>query len=176
MSLPYAIVAIPSSPAEQLQCARRYVQEQPAYPPLWQGEVYAHDRLRVAYLSADFNEHPTAYLTAGLFEQHDKSRFEITALSFGQNDNSPARRRLEAAFEHFIDVRGNSDQEIAALMRRSEIDIAVDLMGFTKDNRSGRAGAPRRARSGELSRLSGNDGRSLHGLHPRRRHGHPRRP
>jgi protein O-GlcNAc transferase len=137
LSLPYAIVAIPSSPAEQLQCARRYVQDQPAYPPLWQGEVYAHDRLRVAYLSADFNEHPTAYLTAGLFEQHDKSRFEITALSFGQNDNSPARRRLEAAFEHFIDVRDNSDQEIAELMRRSEIDIAVDLMGFTKDNRLG---------------------------------------
>ncbi len=137
LSLPYTIVAIPSSPAEQLQCARRYVQEQPAYPPLWQGEVYAHDRIRVAYLSADFNEHPTAYLTAGLFEQHDKSHFEITALSFGQNDNSPVRRRLEAAFEHFIDVRDNSDQDIAALMRRSEIDIAVDLMGFTKDHRLG---------------------------------------
>jgi protein O-GlcNAc transferase len=137
LSLPYAIVAIPSSPAEQLQCARRYVQDQPAHPPLWQGEVYAHDRIRVAYLSADFNEHPTAYLTAGLFEQHDKSRFEITALSFGQNDNSPARRRLEAAFEHFIDVRDSSDHEIAALMRRAEIDIAVDLMGFTKDNRLG---------------------------------------
>jgi predicted O-linked N-acetylglucosamine transferase (SPINDLY family) len=137
LSLPFAIVAIPSSPAEQLQCARRYVQVQPVYPPLWQGEVYAHDRLRVAYLSADFNEHPTAYLTAGLFEQHDKSRFEITALSFGQNDNSPVRRRLQAAFEHFIDVGGSGDQEIAALMRRAEIDIAVDLMGFTKDHRLG---------------------------------------
>jgi predicted O-linked N-acetylglucosamine transferase (SPINDLY family) len=137
LSLPYAIVAIPSSPAEQLQCAKRYVQDQPAHAPLWQGEAYAHDRLRVAYLSADFNEHPTAYLTAGLFEQHDTSRFEITALSFGQNDNSPARQRLEAAFEHFIDVGGDSDQEIAALMRRSEIDIAVDLMGFTKDHRLG---------------------------------------
>src|SRR6202051_3213252 len=137
LSLPYAIVAISSSPAEQLQGARRCAQAQPAYPPLWQGEAYAHDRLRVAYLSADFNEHPTAYLTAGLFQQHDKSRFEIAALSFGQNDNSPARRRLEAAFGHFIDVRDSSDQEIAALMRRSEIDIAVDLMGFTKDHRLG---------------------------------------
>jgi protein O-GlcNAc transferase len=137
LSLPYAIVAIPASPAEQLQCARRYVRDQPAHPPLWQDEAYAHDRLRVAYLSADFNEHPTAYLTAGLFEQHDRSRFEITALSFGENDNSPPRRRLEAAFEHFIDVRDSSDQEIAALMRRSEIDIAVDLMGFTKDHRLG---------------------------------------
>src|SRR6202023_1017640 len=111
LSLPYTIVAISSSPAEQLQCARRYVQDQPPHPPLWQGETYAHDRLRVAYLSADSNEHPTAYLTAGLFEQHDTSRFEITALSFGQNDNSPARRRLEAEFEHFIDVRAGSDQE-----------------------------------------------------------------
>jgi predicted O-linked N-acetylglucosamine transferase (SPINDLY family) len=137
LGLPYAIVAIPSSPAEQLQCARRYVQDQPAHPPLWQGEVYAHDRLRVAYLSADFNEHPTAYLTAGLFECHDTSHFEITALSFGQNDNSPPRRRLEAAFEHFIDVGSDSDQAIAELMRRSEIDIAVDLMGFTKDHRLG---------------------------------------
>src|ERR1700720_906499 len=52
LSLPYTIVAIPSSPPRQLQCARAYVQEQPAYPPLWQGEAYAHDRLRVAYLSA----------------------------------------------------------------------------------------------------------------------------
>src|SRR3984893_2524046 len=65
-SLPYTIVAIPSSPAEQLQCARRYVQDQPTHPPLWQGEAYAHDRLRVAYLSADFNEHPTAYPTVCL--------------------------------------------------------------------------------------------------------------
>jgi protein O-GlcNAc transferase len=137
LSLPYAIVALPASPAEQLQCARRYVQAQPAHPPLWRGEVYAHDRLRVAYLSADFNEHPTAYLTAGLFEQHDRSRFDITALSFGRNDRSPPRRRLEAAIEHFIDVQDKSDQDIAELMRRSEIDIAVDLMGFTKDNRLG---------------------------------------
>lgn len=137
LSVPYAIVFIPASPAEQLRCARRYVAEQPTHPPLWQGEVYGHDRIRVAYLSADFNEHPTAYLTAGLFEQHDRSRFEITALSFGQNDNSPPRRRLEAAFEHFVDVRDNSDQEIAARMRRAEVDIAVDLMGFTRDNRLG---------------------------------------
>jgi protein O-GlcNAc transferase len=137
LSLPYAIVAISASPAEQLQCAKRHVQDQQVYPPLWHGEIYAHDRIRIAYLSADFNEHPTAYLTAGLFERHDKSCFEITALSFGQNDNSPARRRLEAAFEHFIDVRDNSDQEIAEFMRRAEIDIAVDLMGFTKDNRLG---------------------------------------
>jgi len=137
LSVPYAVVAIPSSAADQLQCARSYVLHQPSHPQIWQGEIYAHERLRIAYLSADFREHATAYLTAGLFEHHDKSRFEITAISFGPDDHSPMRQRLTAAFENFVDVHGHSDQAIADLMRRHEIDIAVDLMGFTKDHRLG---------------------------------------
>jgi protein O-GlcNAc transferase len=137
LSVPFAALLLPCSPAEQLQCARRYVQDQPAPPPLWRGEIYSHDRIRVAYLSADFREHATSHLAVGLFEQHDRSRFEITALSFGEDDNSAIRRRVAAAFERFVDVRGSSDQDIAELMRRLEIDIAVDLMGFTKDHRLG---------------------------------------
>jgi protein O-GlcNAc transferase len=137
LSVPFAAVFLPCSPGEQLQSARRYVQDQPAFPPLWRGEIFAHDRIRVAYLSADFREHATSHLAAGLFEQHDRSRFEVTALSFGEDDNSAIRRRVAAAFERFVDVRGSSDQDIAELMRRLEIDIAVDLMGFTKDHRLG---------------------------------------
>ena len=135
LSVPFATLIIPATAAEQLQCARRYVQDQPAFPPIWRGEIYAHDRIRVAYLSADFREHATAYLTAGLFEQHDKSRFETTAISFGPDDNSPMRHRLESAFERFIDVSNKSDRGIADIVRGLEIDIAVDLMGFSKDNR-----------------------------------------
>jgi protein O-GlcNAc transferase len=135
LSVPFATLTIPATAAEQLQCARRYVQDQPTLRPIWRGERYSHDRIRVAYLSADFREHATAYLTAGLFEEHDKSRFEISAISLGQNDYSPIRQRLEAAFEHFIDVQGKSDQDVADLIRRLEIDIVVDLMGFSKDNR-----------------------------------------
>ena len=74
---------------------------------------------------------------AGLFEHHDKQRFEVTAISFGPNAPSATRTRLEAAFEHFIDVRQRSDQEIAGLLRANEIDIAVDLKGFTTDCRTG---------------------------------------
>jgi len=135
LSVPFATLMIPTTAAEQLQCARRYVQDQPTFPPIWRGEIYSHFRIRVAYLSADFREHATAYLMAGLFEEHDKSRFEITAISLGQNDHSPMRRRLEAALEHFVDVQGKSDHEVADLIRRLEIDIVVDLMGFSKDNR-----------------------------------------
>jgi protein O-GlcNAc transferase len=111
------------------------VGSRPSFPPLWHGEVYSHDRIRIAYLSADFHEHATAYLMAGLFEHHDKSRFDITAVSFGLDDNSGVRHRIRQACEHFYNVRNNSDQEIAALLRGREIDIAVDLKGFTANSR-----------------------------------------
>ena len=134
-SAPGIVLELPSSAADQLQCAKRYVQEQPGFPQIWRGEAYSHDRIRVAYLSGDFREHAVAYLMAGLFEHHDKSRFEITALSFGPEQDSPMRRRIEGAVEHFVDVRPHSEQDIAELIRRREIDIAVDLMGFTGGNR-----------------------------------------
>ena len=133
--LPFNFLALPSLPADQLQCARRYVQDQPSYPAIWQGEVYSHDRIRVAYLSGDFNDHPIAYLTVGLLENHDGSRFDVTGISFGFDDNSTIGRRTRGAFERFIDVRDKKDEEIASIMRRLEIDIAVDLMGFIKNNR-----------------------------------------
>ncbi len=134
-STPFSLLAVSSSAGDQLRCTRRRAQDQPTFPLLWHGEVYAHDRIRVAYLSADFHEHPVAYLTAGLFEHHDKSRFETTALSFGPGRASPIRDRIKGAFEHFIDVGSQSDQDIAELIRRLEIDIVIDLMGLTRHSR-----------------------------------------
>ncbi len=134
-SVPFPLVAIPSTPADQLQCAKRFVHDQPHHPPIWRGEIYSHDRVRIAYLSNNFHESAMTYLLAGMFEAHDRSRFEVTALSLGPDRDSPMRRRLKNGFERFVDVRGSSDQEIADLIRRNEIDIAVDLLGFTADNR-----------------------------------------
>ena len=74
-------------------------------------------------------------MTIGLFEQHDRSRFEVTGISFGPDQNSPMRQRIKAGVEHFVDVRDKSDREIAELIHRLEIDIAVDLMGFTMRGR-----------------------------------------
>ena len=111
------------------------MEDQPQFPPLWRGGVYSHERIRVAYLSADFYEHAVAQISVGLFEKHDRSRFEVTGISFGPDQNSPMRQRIKGAFEHFVDVRDKSDQEIAELIRRLEIDIAVDLTGFTLNNR-----------------------------------------
>jgi predicted O-linked N-acetylglucosamine transferase (SPINDLY family) len=87
-------------------------------------------------LSADFHEHATAYLMAGVFENHDRSKFDITAISIGPNDNSPMRQRLERSFGEFIDARMLSDAEVATQIRAAEVDILVDLKGFTQDART----------------------------------------
>ncbi len=136
-STPFHLLSVPSSAENQQQCAKLNVQDQPRFPPLWRGEIFAHKRIRLAYLSGDFREHPIGYLTAGLFEHHDKTSFETTAISFGADRDSPTRGRIKGAFEHFIDVRGRSDQDIANLIRQLEVDIVVDLMGFTIHNRLG---------------------------------------
>ena len=137
LSEPFPLLAMPSSPGDQLQCAIRRSESQPSFPPLWRGESYSHDRIRVAYLSSEFREHAVGYLAVGLFEHHDKSRFELTAISYEPGRDSQFCQRIKAAFEHFIDVSQQSDQEIADLIRQLEVDIAVDLNGFTRNARLG---------------------------------------
>jgi protein O-GlcNAc transferase len=135
---PFELIALSHSPPEQLACAKLWVSDTcPPAPALWRGERYRHDRIRLAYVSADFRMHPVAGQMAGVFEAHDRSRFETIAVSITPEHESPFRTRLEAAFERFLDVRSNSDGEIARLMRDLEVDIAVDLTGFTRENRTG---------------------------------------
>ena len=135
---PIVSTALCSSAEDQLRCARmigrRYF---PGREPLCSGEQYRHAKIRIAYVSSDFHAHATATLAAGLFEEHDRSRFETYAFSFGPDDKSPMRRRLEGAFDRFIDVADASDEDIAKRMRAMEIDIAVDLKGLTTDARPG---------------------------------------
>ena len=96
-----------------------------------------HDKIRIAYISGDFHEHATAYLTVDLFERHDRSQFEIHAVSFGPQDQSAMQARLRRAFDQFHDVQSRGDAEVADLLRRLEVDIAVDLKGFTAGERPG---------------------------------------
>ena len=136
---PIGNALLSGSPEDQLAFARVWATQKyrPAPVPLWQGELYRHEKIRVAYLSADFRTHATALLMAGVFESHDRNRFETTAVSFGAHDKSAMRARLEAAFDRFIDVRNTSDAEVAATLRKSEIDLVVDLKGYTAESRPG---------------------------------------
>ena len=135
---PFNHKALADSATEQLQCAKVWVaNECPADPdPLWRGEVYRHDRIRLAYVSADFNASAVATLMAGVFEHHDRARFEITAVSLGNDLKTEMRARLKNAFENFVDAQAMSEQAIASQLRRMEADIVVDLMGYTGECRS----------------------------------------
>jgi predicted O-linked N-acetylglucosamine transferase (SPINDLY family) len=137
--VPFPLLAIPATSRTLQKCASHYVTDKypPASPSIRQGKHYSHDRIRVGYFSADFRDHPIAYLTAELFEKHDRSRFEIYAFSFGPESDGDMRARLRKAFDKFFTLSEETDQEIAALAKSMEIDIAIDLMGFTKHARLG---------------------------------------
>ena len=96
---------------------------------------YSHKRIRIGYVSADFHNHPTAHLTFGLFEAHDRSAFEIFAYSCGPDDGSDYRKHLESTCEHFIDVRSELPERTAERIRADEIDILVDMKGHTVNSR-----------------------------------------
>jgi predicted O-linked N-acetylglucosamine transferase (SPINDLY family) len=131
---PWNFLGVSDDPALQLACARSYAAER-GYAPVnasWNAERSRRhsDRIRIAYLSSDFREHATMYLAAGLFEAHDRTRFETTAVSFSRSDNSTTQRRVRSAFERFIDAHQLTDAEVSKQLRSADIDIAVDLHGF----------------------------------------------
>lgn len=134
---PLAMLSVDSTPGDQRACAERAAKEQAAFPPLWRGEVHAHDRLRVAYLSSDFRGHPVGTHIAGLLEAHDRSRVEITAISTGPADGSSQRERIETACERFIDAADKDDAAIAGLIHEKQIEVLIDLNGLTAGSKPG---------------------------------------
>jgi protein O-GlcNAc transferase len=137
----FLLAGLPTSAETQLTNARkitRYFDD--VYDPTRRiRSVVRRDRIRLGYFSADFYDHAVAVLIAGVFEHHDRSRFEITAFAL----NPPLaveddmRKRLIPAFDRFIDVFSRADDEIAKLSRDLEIDIAIDLHGHTQYSRTG---------------------------------------
>jgi predicted O-linked N-acetylglucosamine transferase (SPINDLY family) len=139
VALPFATLALTTSPSVQRKAAEIYARDKhptaatplPPWPP--------HDRIRIGYFSSDFYDHATSYLMAGLFELHDRTQFEIIGFSLGPDPSAgdTMGRRVSAAMDRFLNVRSMSDSQIAQLSRQLEIDIAVDLKGFTHDHRAG---------------------------------------
>jgi len=95
-----------------------------------------HDRLRIGYLSSDFKNHATAFLMIEMLEAHDRSRFEVYGLSYGVDDRSAMRARVAASVEHFVDLAGLSGREAAKRVADLQLDVLIDLKGYTEGNRS----------------------------------------
>ncbi|HWY63590.1 MAG TPA: nucleotidyltransferase family protein [Rhizomicrobium sp.] len=134
---PFNLRTISDSEEESLACARLWTKGLArTEKPYWSGERYRHDRMRVAYLSSDFRSHPVGTTIIAPLEHHDRSRFEITALSLTPKPDCPVQERIKTAVEHFIDIHKLDDEAVAGLLREREIDIAIDLNGLSGTRRS----------------------------------------
>jgi predicted O-linked N-acetylglucosamine transferase (SPINDLY family) len=135
---PFVVLGIPATPTQQQRCARRYARERfPAPKPAAPERHSGHDRLCIGYFSADFHNHATAHLITELLERHDRAGFEIVAFSYGPERHDAWRRRIEDAVERMVECASRSDEDIAGLASEMQIDIAVDLKGYTRNARPG---------------------------------------
>jgi protein O-GlcNAc transferase len=130
---PFVLLGYADDAALHLTGAGQFIQDRigVAPRPSLRGAVGRNDRIKLAYMSADFRGHPVAHLVAELFELHDRSRFELIGVSLGVDDRSDVRARLVRAFDRFYDVRATPDREVARLLRELRTDILVDLSGYT---------------------------------------------
>jgi predicted O-linked N-acetylglucosamine transferase (SPINDLY family) len=128
---PFVFQAICDAPgdlqaASILYAGHRY----PPEPVVGTGKKTDPSKIRLGYVCDAFREQATSFLAAGLYERHDKSRFEIFAFDTGWNDGSPLRRRLEAAFGKFIDLSRLTDRDAAERIAAEGIDVLVNLNGY----------------------------------------------
>jgi protein O-GlcNAc transferase len=119
-------------PALQLAGARQYAAGRGLKAPRGAAPRPAADGpIRLAYLSADFRQHPVAQLIADLIERHDRTRFTVAGISLGPDDGSALRGRLVRAFDRFHDATAMSDRDAAQLIAGARADIVIDLGGYT---------------------------------------------
>ncbi len=130
---PFNLQAQESTPVDQLFCAQEWSKK------VAQGHSagFTHDRsssahrIRLGYLSADFRDHPVAYAIAETIERHDRTQFEVFGYSYGPDDRSALRRRLETAFDRFVDLRTAGNDEAARQIDADQVDVLIDLTGYT---------------------------------------------
>jgi protein O-GlcNAc transferase len=141
-AFPFHLLAVNCEAKDQLKCAEAFIEDK--YPAVVnhisssRGQnANSGTRIRLAYMSTDYRQHATSNLTAGLFEAHDHSRFDVIGLSVGPNDGSQLRKRLEQSFMHFVDMSTLTDEQIAAEISKLDVDILVDLNGHTHGARTG---------------------------------------
>lgn len=139
VSPPWALLALCDSGSIKRKVAEAWARSKhPENSALGPIKPYTgHQRIKLGYFSADYHRHATAHLIAELFERHDRAKFEVIAFSFGADTGDDMQRRIAAGCSRYIDVRDRSDRDIAALARKLEIDIAIDLKGFTLEHRIG---------------------------------------
>ncbi len=98
-------------------------------------KINNNPKIKIAYFSGDFTNHAVFQLIQDLFVYHDKSQFEIYAYSTLKKDGK-SRNKIKENVDKFFDIDNFSDEEIVKLVSSENIDIAIDLSGYTTHNKS----------------------------------------
>ena len=136
---PFLTLSFYDSPQLQKTSAEAFVKKEYHYMNNlnYKFDNQTKKKIRIAYYSSDFRNHPMSYLLANLYELHDKNKFEVIGISFGPNKDDEMRKRISNAFDKFYDLRLKTEDEIVNFSRELKIDIAIDLMCFTKYHKFG---------------------------------------
>ena len=135
---PFALLSEDLTSRQLLDYTRTWANKRFGHPPAEKpvGHATRGDRpVRIGYLSSDFQEHPVAFLIAEVLELHDRSRFEVYAYSYGPPGTGAMRQRMISAVDHFVDIAWEPDDQAIERIRNDEIDILVDLKGYTVGDR-----------------------------------------
>jgi len=129
---PLNLMMVSESSADIQRCARALANTYfPAQKPLCTGPYPRGDKIKIAFMSTDLNDHPVGHLLAGVLEAFDRQAFDLTAIHFGPANPSDIRDRLVAAFDTWLDLEGLSEEAMARTIAEHKIDIAVTLNGYT---------------------------------------------
>ena len=138
---PFAMLGISDSPLQQLRTAEIWVKDKYPDPPIStelaciSQSSSPHSKIRIGFFSMDFRNHAVAFLIAGIIEILNRDQFQVIAFNFGLVTNDEMQTRLRQGFDQFLDIHDKTDLEIIKLAKQHQIDIAVDLAGFTEGSR-----------------------------------------
>ena len=134
---PFELINITDDPELILLASKIYVNEKLVQNKKTKEKFHksVKKKYKIAYFSPDFRNHPVIHLIKDLFKYHDKSKFEIYAFSFEPEKNDEIKKNIKKLFKEFIEVKDKSDEDIIKKSKELEIDIAIDLCGFTAFNR-----------------------------------------
>lgn len=137
-SHPFPVISCIDDPGIQSSLTGKYIDDEfPGSLGLPEVRIdFSNPIIRIGYFSADFRNHPVMQLMWDVFKLHDRNRFRIYAFALKVEGDDPVQKGLRSDFDEFIDVESLSDFEVAERARQAGIDIAIDLMGFTRNSRT----------------------------------------
>lgn len=134
---PFAFIANPlSSPQDQLSCATQWTQNHFKDRVFTKGKWKRKNKVRIGYLSSDFKLHPLYFLIRDVIKYHNRDIFEIYAYDASPHENTNERKTLVKLFDYYRDISSLNDEKAVSLINDDEIDIFIDLTGYTNNSRA----------------------------------------